>query len=295
MRKRLVCGVILALVVCSRLGAEITTPGTPVFISTLTVPSSTDIGGLSGLDTNATGTRFIAVGDRGDLVFGSIERDEINNPIGLNITESTKLLGPNGLPLPRPDTDAEGVVLGDKGFFVSYEQTQRVCHYSSAEASAKCLPQHADFTHFIDNRGLEALTRDEQGRLIAIHEELENGVYHVYRFQDGDWTQAYTLPGDNDYKAVGGDYGPDGKLYLLERKFLGILGFQSRVRRFELGEAEVLSVATVLETSLARHDNLEGLSVWRDDQNGIRLTMVSDDNFFPFHRSELVEYRLSTP
>ena len=43
---------------------------------------------------------------------------------------------------------------------------------------------------------------------------------------------------------------------------------------------------------LARHDNLEGLAVTRAATGQIRLTMISDDNFNPFQRSEIVEYLL---
>lgn len=46
-----------------------------------------------------------------------------------------------------------------------------------------------------------------------------------------------------------------------------------------------------MQSELGRHDNLEGLSVWRDAQ-GLRLTMVSDDNFMFFQRTEFVEYRV---
>lgn len=45
-----------------------------------------------------------------------------------------------------------------------------------------------------------------------------------------------------------------------------------------------------MQSEVGRHDNLEGLSVWQDAQ-GVRLTMVSDDNFMFFQRTEFVEYR----
>ena len=75
---------------------------------------------------------------------------------------------------------------------------------------------------------------------------------------------------------------------MLERDFLGI-GFRSRVRRFDLtgGNEQVL-----LETRLRAHDNLEGISVWQDEQ-GLRMTLISDDNFRAFQRTEIVEYRLT--
>jgi len=49
-------------------------------------------------------------------------------------------------------------------------------------------------------------------------------------------------------------------------------------------------IQTVMHTALGTHGNLEGLSVWRHADGSIRLTMVSDDNFLPFSRSQIVEY-----
>ena len=47
----------------------------------------------------------------------------------------------------------------------------------------------------------------------------------------------------------------------------------------------------LLTTRPLQYDNLEGIAVWADGQ-GIRITMVSDDNFLFVQRTELVEYRL---
>ena len=49
---------------------------------------------------------------------------------------------------------------------------------------------------------------------------------------------------------------------------------------------------TLLETSLFTHDNLEGLSVWRDGGTLV-MTMISDDNFRGVQRTEIVEYLLT--
>ncbi|MDA1155104.1 MAG: esterase-like activity of phytase family protein, partial [Proteobacteria bacterium] len=53
------------------------------------------------------------------------------------------------------------------------------------------------------------------------------------------------------------------------------------------GSEEVL-----LETRLRTHDNLEGISVWQDEQ-GLRMTLISDDNYRALQRTEIVEYRLT--
>ena len=66
-------------------------------------------------------------------------------------------------------------------------------------------------------------------------------------------------------------------------------GFQTRVRRFNIdGTHEV----TVIETSNRTHDNLDGISVWQSP-NGLRMTLVSDDDFRFFQRTELVEYAIN--
>ena len=64
------------------------------------------------------------------------------------------------------------------------------------------------------------------------------------------------------------------------------------VRSFVVGDRGLSDEKTVLQTPIGLHDNLEGLSVWRDGAGDIRLTMVSDDNFIALQRTELVEYRV---
>ena len=93
---------------------------------------------------------------------------------------------------------------------------------------------------------------------------------------------------------TGADFGPAGRLYLLERGFVG-LGFYSRIRAFTLnaGGTKILSESLLLTTPVGTHDNMEGLSVWEDDQGRIRLTMISDDNFRFFQKTEMAEYVLA--
>ena len=77
---------------------------------------------------------------------------------------------------------------------------------------------------------------------------------------------------------------------MLERQFT-LIGFRSRIRRFNL-EAPDLAEAVLWTSYALQHDNLEGISVWTDPAGDVRLTLVSDDNFQPFQRSQVVEYIL---
>ena len=64
------------------------------------------------------------------------------------------------------------------------------------------------------------------------------------------------------------------------------------MRRWDITDKGAINEVTLLESSTGVHDNLEGLSVWRDPTGTLRATMVSDDNFKALQRTELVEYTL---
>ena len=186
--------------------------------------------------------------------------------------------------------DSEGLAIGADGRrWISFEGKARVRSETGPDGP-EVLPRPEAFPHMQFNSALEALAVDEAGALYTIPERSGriDKPFPVYRWKDGQWTIPFSLPRRDNFLVTGADFGPDGRLYLLERDFAGI-GFRSRVRRFApdgTGE-EVL-----LETGVGVHDNLEGISVWRDDLGRIRLTMVSDDNFRFFQRTEFVEYAL---
>jgi len=62
---------------------------------------------------------------------------------------------------------------------------------------------------------------------------------------------------------------------------------------FAISGDRIVQEQTLIDTPPGRHDNLEGLTVWQDMAGRIRLTMISDDNFNFFQRTELVEYALN--
>ena len=49
---------------------------------------------------------------------------------------------------------------------------------------------------------------------------------------------------------------------------------------------------TLLRTRFGALDNMESLAAWRDPQGRIRVTLLSDDNFFPLQRTMFAEYIL---
>lgn len=250
-------------------------------------------GGFSAIEISPDGTGFHALTDRSHLYWGRVERDAQGLVRGMALAGRAHLRDSAGQRLPPGYTgDSEGIAIGPDGrIHISFEGLDRVATYDSPDAAATRLPRPPQLPGMGTNSGLEALAiRD--GTLFAVPERSKNEAtpFTVLAF-DGEWHEYAQIRRDPRWLAVGADFGPDGWFYLLERDFRGILGFATRVRRMQLTPGVVQDDQILLETRPLQYDNLEGISVW-DDGTGIRITMISDDNFLFLQRTEVVEYRL---
>jgi hypothetical protein len=252
-------------------------------------------GGYSGFELDATGTGFVALSDRGWIATGTLTRkDGIID--GASLLSFNRLRDPKGNSVPTSREDAEGLTMRRDGrLYVSFEGYARVWTYASAASKAAWIPRHPDFAGMQGNSSLEALAIAPDGSLYTLPERSgeRSRPFPVYRWNGRVWSQPFTLPRRGDYLPVGADFGPDGRFYLLERRFSGIIGFSSRVRRFDIVGNRIGNEQLLLTTGNLRHDNLEGLAVWRNSTGDIRLTMISDDNFSIFQTTEIVEYRVT--
>ncbi len=243
-------------------------------------------GGFSALDITADGTGITAISDRGGWLRGTIRRED-GRIVGIEAGAVQPLRGTNGNPLRGRAADAEGLAVAPDGTaFVSFEMQTRVARYADLGGPAQALPVHGDFRTMPLNGSLESLAIDEDGALYTIPEETDADAYPVYRLRGGEWDVAFTLPKRGVFLPVGADI-LQGRLYVLERAFYGV-GFASRVRSFAMdGTAEV----TLMQSRVGQFDNLEGIAVWRDGADTV-LTMISDDNFNPLQRTQIVEQRI---
>jgi hypothetical protein len=251
--------------------------------------------GFSAIEVSDDGTAFTVMGDGGQIVRGKIHRTE-GVIDGLRQWLFTTLHNVAGEEMERDMRDSEGLAIAPDGTsYVSFEGHHRVWSYPDLEGPARPLPLHPDFQGFAPNAGFEALAVDAQGTVYAIPER-SGGLtdpFPVYRYRDTAWDVPFTIKREGEFLPVGADFGPDGLLYILERKFIGIFGLQSRVRRFAIDGDAIGQEEMLFETLPRTHDNLEGISVWRDEDGFIRLTMISDDNGrAPLQRTEFVEYRV---
>lgn len=254
-------------------------------------------GGFSGLELSADGSRFTVISDRVGWTTGQIIRDSRGHITKITAAPVVDLYDTNARPLRGNRADSEGLAIAPNGqAFVSFEGTgtARIMTFASLSKSGKDMRRPPEFATLRKNGALEALAIDAKGALFTLPESPRgSGPYPVYRYANGKWDQTLTLPRNKDFDAVGADFGPDGRFYLLERGFHGIFGFSSRVRSFALTAKGFTDQRVELQTAPATHDNLEGISVWRDAAGDIRLTMIADDNFFWAQRTEVVEYRVA--
>lgn len=249
-------------------------------------------GGWSGIELAEDGRQMTVISDRGRILGAEITRkgDQIT---AVTPRRMQRLKASDGKFLTSKIGDSEGLVVAPDGsVYVSFEGVSRLSRYSRPAAAARALRRHETFRDLPKNKSLEALAMDRVGRIYTIPEQLDHdGRIRVFVLDNDTWTTPFRLPGRGGFLPVGADFGPDGRLYLLERAW-SVFGFRTRVRVWDLEGKQPVNEQVLVQTRTGTHDNLEGLAVWRDKQGRTRLTMVSDDNFMWFQRTELVEYVL---
>jgi hypothetical protein len=252
-------------------------------------------GGFSGLVIVDGGNGLVTISDRGTWARASIERKD-GSIVAVRQTDRGPLRQISGGPVSGGDVDAEGLTIDPRGrVWVSFEHFHRVRSYGRIDGPAAGVPGHPDFTRRLqDNSGLEALASDDQGTIYAIPERSGRPIrpFKVYRLRSGEWDVPFAVRRDGPFLVSDAAIGPDGDLYVLERDFSWV-GFRSRVRRFSIAPEGLRDEVTLLTTGYNALDNMEGISVWRDPEGQIRVTLISDDNFFPLQKTMLAEYVLA--
>ncbi|SPJ23425.1 esterase-like activity of phytase family protein [Palleronia abyssalis] len=250
-----------------------------------------DHGGYSGIDLSEDGREGTVISDRGRIARIGLSRGPDGQIDGVSASLPTPLALYEG----TGKLDSEGLAVSPDGtIWISLEGgRQGLVRYNTPDGDPISFPTPEEVDVFPNNRRLEGLAIASDGTLWAVPETNSGDGFRVFVFEDENWRPGPLLPAGNGFVPVGLDFDDEGRLYLLERNLRSVFGFSSRVRRFTLAGRQIRDEDVLLTSRPGQHDNLEGLAVWRDATGDLRLTMISDDNFFALQKTEIVEYRLA--
>jgi hypothetical protein len=254
-------------------------------------------GGLSGFVLDQDGEGFVAVSDAGYWAVGRLARTN-GRLTGARITRYERFRAADGGVMPRALRDAEAIARHpDGGYLVSFERDHRVSRFADVGAPEGEVFRANNWRVMSINAGIESLVAAPGGPVYAIKEGRlpdRNGS-PVWIVGQPDRLAARLPLRGHDYLTAA-DFGPDGRLYVLERRFSLFGGFTINIQRYPrmpASEADQLSPELLLTLTAAEGaDNMEGLEVWRDAGGRTRLTLISDDNFNPLQRTLAMEFIL---
>ena len=187
--------------------------------------------GLSGLAITPDGRRVTMLDDR-SFAWRARLRREGARPAGLGPVTRIALRRPDGRPM--YGLDSEGLhVLPDGTLAVAYEGFHRILLHRPPDWRSEVLDAPARLLRMPRNAGVEALAGAPDGTLHAVTEGRRHGRHPLWRVSPGGrWTALTPLHVPGRFRPVGADIGPDGRLYLLERRFGPLPRFATRVRSF---------------------------------------------------------------
>ena len=219
------------------------------------------------------------------------------------------VLGRDGKPLRRTRSyDTEGLTIAGGVAYVAIERTQEVMRFSWAKdgvkARAQSVPVPPEAKQLPRNQGLEAIgvapaKSPLAGALVVITERARAMTNAPTRgfILSGPRQGAFDVARSGEFDVTDLAFLPSGELLLLERRASLFRGFGARIRR--IAASAVYPDATVdgpviFEADSGHQiDNMEGLSVHRDDAGETIVSMISDDNFSALQRTVLVEFALA--
>lgn len=276
-----------------------------------------ELGGLSGLVVADGGGRLLAISDDGLMVKAAIRRDGQGRPVGLANTVIRRMQTTEGvIPARKEFSDSEGldVYPGPDGRaygVVSFEQRARVttgpitADGFIGPVTAVAIPKEVN--RLSPNRSLESVAalpakNGLGGRFIILGEAAESraGTDNPPGWVIGGKTPiAFRVRRSEGYDLTDAKVGPDGRLYVLERRFALLEGIHCRIRVFDLADIRpgaVIDGRVLFEASMAEQiDNMEGLSIWKTASGETHLSLISDDNRMFLQRTLYLEFRLARP
>ncbi len=257
-------------------------------------------GGWSDLWVAPDHGRLVAISDNGWFLDASPSFDGALG--GLARPRLGRLIRPDGSKVVERDADAEGLVrMPDGGFAVSFERTHRIHVYPQSEPPFARPPRvvalPASMRAAPRNGGVEALARLDDGRFLALTEEVDAGDGALAGFVGGagGWDDLAYVPAAG-FRPVGACVLPGGDTVVLERSFGLMGGFGTRLARVAAGAWRKGTRVEGAELARLRaplvSDNFEGICTTRAADGRDLVWLVSDDNYSFLQRTYLVVFAL---
>ncbi len=268
---------------------------------------SVEFGGFSGLHVGADG-RLLAVSDGGKWFSARLVLDRDGALIGLSNPKMAWISDAEGAPLHRSiGQDAEALArLPDGRYAVSFERYHRIALYDLDARGPRAPAEEGPAIPVAlpGNEGLESLALGPDGGLVAATEfdPFGNEGARVYRLplaagQSAGEGIGHTRAG---YALVDLARMPDGDYLGLERFYFPLIGFRTVLRRYPgqgvratppVLKGEVLGELKPPELT----DNFEGIAITPGPPTGLRIYLISDNNFKSNQRTLLYAFDLPAP
>jgi len=206
--------------------------------------------------------------------------------------------------------DAEGLARIGNQLYVSFEGAHTISEYAYTKTGLlldpRVLKLPGDLKNISQNKGMEALvyapnSSPLEGHLVTILErggKREHPTFGWIIKPDGtsDKTGKFTLLRDNLFDVTGAEFLENGDLLVLERRFTLATGVGMRLRLIkadELKKGATIQGKIVFEAGLShRIDNMEAVSLYKNELGEMILGFISDDNHSVLQRTILLEFIL---
>ncbi len=266
----------------------------------LKAPPAVHFGGFSDLKVDPRGA-FISESDEGGLIRGRLRLADDGRLAGVDAVTFQPLTDETGHTLQRKfDADAEGVALWPDGdLMVSFERRHRIWLYPrTADGGVWGAPRSLPIPTVAmpENEGLEGLTLAPSHGPDAYWAGVEGGsIWLCHKTRPCQrWPRLMAPPAGHRLTALSET--PWGDLVVLHHSF-NRLTLQSRILASVLRLPRSSSEPAPLKAQLrleppATVDNFEGVAAVRSPQGGLRLYIISDDNFSPIQRTLLFAFDL---
>lgn len=184
----------------------------------------------------------------------------------------------------RRTLDLEALTITSNGrMFATIEDRHRIYELieTANDYGVVALPTPDILKGSPENQGIEAMTSLDGRTFLALSEGLlrADGGHAGTAVDVTGMTHDFSYPTSTGFAPTDLQLDDDGQLYVLERRFGLLAGWQTKISRLAFDETGQALREPLIELGTGLNlDNFEGLAVRGDGANK-RATIISDDNF----------------